>query len=46
MTPDLLEQGAQRAQASAALSLARGGQTASGGRAAGFPGWHCPARWM
>lgn len=36
MTPDLLEQGAQRAQASAALSLARGGQTASGGRAAGF----------
>ena len=36
MTPDLLEQGAQRAQARAALSSARGGQTGSGGRAAGF----------
>ena len=36
MTPDLLEQGAQRVQARLAALAARSGQTESGGRAAGF----------
>ena len=36
MTPDLLEQGARRAEARLAALAARRGQTASGGRAAGF----------
>jgi urea transport system ATP-binding protein len=36
MKPDLLEQGARRAEARLAALAARRGQTASGGRAAGF----------
>ena len=36
MTPDLLEQGAQRVQARLAALAERSGQTESGGRAAGF----------
>ncbi len=36
MTPDLLEQGAQRVEARLAALAARSGQTESGGRAAGF----------
>ena len=36
MTPDLLEQGAQRVQARLAALAARSGQTESGGRTAGF----------
>ena len=36
MTPDLLEQGARRVEARLAALAARSGQTASGGRAAGF----------
>jgi len=36
MTPELLEQGAQRAEAHAAAVAAQAGNTASGGRSAGF----------
>ena len=36
MTPDLLEQGARRVEARMAALAAQSGQTASGGRAAGF----------
>jgi urea transport system ATP-binding protein len=36
MTPDLMEQGAQRIQAYQAAHPSKGGSTESGGRAAGF----------
>jgi len=42
MTPDLLEQGAQRVEARMASLSARGGQTESGGRVAGFSRLHTP----
>jgi urea transport system ATP-binding protein len=42
MTPDLLEQCAQRVEARMASLSARGGQTESGGRVAGFSRLHTP----